>query len=1276
MSIEKSNRKFTINGLLLLTAVFILSFSLNFGTAHALTYTVDSLVDATDGDCGGDGDCNFRDALSAADLNAGVDTVVFSVSGTITQVSDGPMMGADILSCGGNITFDGVAGTYKGPRLGGGGTIKGCTFSNHNDAAVYIQGAGNTFGGTGAGERNFVLDRNINIEGTNTTVIGNYIGVRSDGSTCDAGPQGVTLASGSSGTIGGDASNERNVISCQSGENILVQSGAGAWTISGNYIGTNAAGTAGIGSGTGIAFQAAATYASAITIGGDMDVAGEANVISGLGTGIDVKGTFSSTLDIGENYIGTNSDGSSAIANSTGISINGATCGTQGDCLISGNVISGNSSDGMNVTDGSTKFNIEDNNIGTNADGTSALANGGDGIEINTGTNILIGTTDTTAIDGPNVISGNTGNGINIVGSGSSSNTISENYIGFNRAGTAVIANGGDGIYCNACGSLTIGNSSTANTMNIIVGNSTNGIKIASNAGAVGVYANSIGATGSSDFGNTDYGIEIGGTPTAVITIGNSYATGGNLISGNNSDGILVDDSGTQSHVIKGNRIGVNSGATAALANSSNGITVQGSNGNVTVGSATSGEYNIIGGNGSGGVVLNGVAGNVIGNYIGTNTTFTNLGNTGSGLVVRNGATSATVGYGFSETLTGLSKANRIGFNGGGLLPDATADGAPTSTNALRGNIFSLAAGDTSTNMMFTNSAQGGASNSGVSTTLLDDSLSLTLAGLADGTKVDWYSLDGSYATTYQGTATTTSGVATLSGSFTVGDTAIYQITIANGTSYPIAQAGSIISNAPTGLASFAITSLNGSLRATWTAASSTIFDHYEIWYGQTQSDVEGRTGTATEWDNSDDSTLATVTTAATTIVDSGVNLNTAGQNYYAKIWAYSTSGGNATLTTATYNTGASGGSGSGSTAAAPVKETYFQDGVVKQEDRGNDEVTTANDETSETVDSDGDGLTDKKEAELGTNPASEDSDQDGLKDGKEVTYYKTNPLKVDTDGDGYADGYEILNLKTDPLDGCEPGNADVGKEKLAKCVKKLDEEKLKVEAVVVEEDDKDNKKLLKINEEEIMKLDEAIKKKLRDDYEWAEKHFVKLFEIESMKKAYSNSAQIKKIMDSFVEEPALFIRNGEAIAIAMALFNEDIFEEDSILSAETNTPFIEKGFEKGVINSYVNKDFNSKEYITRANTFRLMFRVSGLKLRKEFGKSLYETFAVKSPVFPDIKEGHPAFGYILYLQSKGLLSEYSEGFNAGDYMERAEFVKMMALFQQEVEKQRREGVR
>jgi hypothetical protein len=68
------------------------------------------------------------------------------------------------------------------------------------------------------------------------------------------------------------------------------------------------------------------------------------------------------------------------------------------------------------------------------------------------------------------------------------------------------------------------------------------------------------------------------------------------------------------------------------------------------------------------------------------------------------------------------------------------------------------------------------------------------------------------------------------------------------------------------------------------------------------------------------------------------------------------------------------------------------------------------------TYDQDGDGLTDAKEAELGTDPNNADSDGDGLADGVEVEL-GTSPTSADTDGDGYTDAEEQAE-GTSPTDG------------------------------------------------------------------------------------------------------------------------------------------------------------------------------------------------------------------------------------------------------------------
>ena len=67
-------------------------------------------------------------------------------------------------------------------------------------------------------------------------------------------------------------------------------------------------------------------------------------------------------------------------------------------------------------------------------------------------------------------------------------------------------------------------------------------------------------------------------------------------------------------------------------------------------------------------------------------------------------------------------------------------------------------------------------------------------------------------------------------------------------------------------------------------------------------------------------------------------------------------------------------------------------------------------------ADTDNDGLTNREERQLGTNPKVADTDGDGLSDGDEVKKYTTNPLKADSDGDGLSDGDEILKYHTDPM--------------------------------------------------------------------------------------------------------------------------------------------------------------------------------------------------------------------------------------------------------------------
>jgi hypothetical protein len=96
------------------------------------------------------------------------------------------------------------------------------------------------------------------------------------------------------------------------------------------------------------------------------------------------------------------------------------------------------------------------------------------------------------------------------------------------------------------------------------------------------------------------------------------------------------------------------------------------------------------------------------------------------------------------------------------------------------------------------------------------------------------------------------------------------------------------------------------------------------------------------------------------------------------------------------------------------------QDEVVVTSDQTQTPQTTTNTEDEfnlenqillgEPLDTDGDGLTDVRESELGTSPLNWDTDSDKLGDYEEITIWKTDPLNADTDGDGYGDNEEIEN--------------------------------------------------------------------------------------------------------------------------------------------------------------------------------------------------------------------------------------------------------------------------
>ena len=323
-------------------------------------------------------------------------------------------------------------------------------------------------------------------------------------------------------TIGGSDSGAANVISGSRYEGILL--GGASCLVEGNRIGTDLAGTVVLGNGRDGIYVGGTGRAGA-TIGGS--ASGDANVISGNGfEGISLGGA--SCLVEG-NRIGTDLTGTVALGNGAdGISDYGdmgATIG--GSASGDANVISGNGYEGILL--GGASCLVEGNRIGTDLTGTVALGNGRDGIYVGgTGMGATIGGS---ASGDANVISGNSGNGINIL----APCLVVGNAIGTDLAGTVALGNGLAGISGGGIGD-TIGGSASGDA-NVISGNSGNGINILA---PCLVEGNLIGTdtTGTKPVPNHGIGVYLDERSAVATTINTAGA--GNIIAFNGGPGVAT----------------------------------------------------------------------------------------------------------------------------------------------------------------------------------------------------------------------------------------------------------------------------------------------------------------------------------------------------------------------------------------------------------------------------------------------------------------------------------------------------------------------------------------------------------------------------------------------------------------------------------------------------------------------------------------------------------------------------------------------------------------
>ena len=349
-----------------LLVVFLIIIS---GTAFANTYTV------TNTNPSGDGSISW--AIGQANSNSGTDTIVFSVSGTITVPRYGPDItyvtddgtiidassqwigvwpaGSPGIIIKGHDLNDPASSPYYGIKIDGANNceIKGIHFQNLGYGIMVSGGDYNTIGGTGTSMRNVFSGNNYGIEIRNyahyNTICGNYIGTDVNGTLDEGNLQaGVQIGFYSdNNTVGGTTEAARNIISGNNNYGVWISgSNTDANTVIGNYIGTQVNGTTALANGSGVYLS---TSTKNNTIGGTS--AGARNIISGnTYYGVKIQHTGTNNNTVWGNYIGTDKNGTADLGNtSVGVYIIGGAQNNTvgGTSAASRNIISGNDHSGV-----------------------------------------------------------------------------------------------------------------------------------------------------------------------------------------------------------------------------------------------------------------------------------------------------------------------------------------------------------------------------------------------------------------------------------------------------------------------------------------------------------------------------------------------------------------------------------------------------------------------------------------------------------------------------------------------------------------------------------------------------------------------------------------------------------------------------------------------------------------------------------------------------------------------------------------------------------------
>jgi titin len=429
---------------------------------------------------------------------------------------------------GAGVAIGSSAGAVRGNRILGNliGTDATGAAASSNTHGVYIASgaAGNFVGSPAAADRNLISGNSIGVLirdafSESNSIQNNYLGSDKSGAAALLNGADIELQGVAFTVIGGTAPGAGNVIVGGSGNGAIIElnnSGGGA-TIQGNFIGTNAAGSAMLGRG-GVSISTLNNL-----IGGSVPEA--RNVIGG---GVEIREATATNNVIQGNYIGTNAAGTAALGNGTGDAIFLLRAGST---TVKNNVLVG--SGGVNIAGngGGAAVNVvQGNYIGTNAAGSAHLPpslSAGGGVFIQSSNNHIIG--------GPgagegNVISGFS-RGVHI--NGGSNNLVQGNRIGTDATGTAAIPNDVGITIVNTAFS---GTTATQNQIvgNVISGNGSVGVNI-SGADENMIQGNLIGvdATNSAALPNLSHGVQLDGANNTLI--GGTASGAGNVIAFNGS---------------------------------------------------------------------------------------------------------------------------------------------------------------------------------------------------------------------------------------------------------------------------------------------------------------------------------------------------------------------------------------------------------------------------------------------------------------------------------------------------------------------------------------------------------------------------------------------------------------------------------------------------------------------------------------------------------------------------------------------------------------------